>query len=105
MRASGLPCCSTVLVVWAHHLLSVDIGRNLLPLHVALSGMLQIAHCPLPYVVTFDSQMSDGKLPAVAGMLQEAPAKPSPTALQGMMLLDQLGSADARGQFISWQSM
>ena len=63
------------------------------------------ADCPLPYVVTFDSQMSDGELPAVAGMLQEAPAKPSPTALQGMMLLDQLGSADARGQFISWQSM
>ncbi len=65
--------------------------------------MLQI---PWFFVVTIDcSQMSDGKFPAIAGMLQEAPVKPSPTALQGMMLLDQLGAADARGQFISWQSM
>ena len=64
--------------------------------------MLQI---PWPCVVTSDSQLSDGDFPSAAGMLPEAPAKPSPTALQGMMLLDQLGAADARGQFIRWQSM
>ena len=97
LQASRLPCCSKVLPC----LLSADLGPLLLS-NLALSGLLQI---PWPCIVTFDSQAGDGGFPAGAGMLQEAPVKPSPTALQGMMLLDQLGAADARGQFISWQSM
>ena len=99
LRASGLPCCSTVLLC----LLSVYKGKNCRCIAVWPSGMLQI---PWPLRChTCNAQMGDGEFPATAGMLQEAPAKPSPTALQGMMLLDQLGAADARGQFISWQSM